>query len=269
MPLVTPAIDALGGRVLCSLVEKERTTPNAYPLTLAAVVTACNQATGRDPVMTTGADEVDRSLGELRAAGLVRLLHPRSGRGVTKYRHVLGEAVGLDDGQVAVLAVLVLRGPQTAGELRARAERFRSPHEDGDIDVDDVLGRLARVELAERLARSPGQSADRWITRWGRDDVSSPGRAVVGDAASRAGDGPSGSAGGGALRAVGGEVVASIGEGSPVIEGSPGDPLGQSPTGARMGRLEARVATLEDEVRRLRETLAPLLDDGGADLPAG
>ncbi|MEM8904312.1 MAG: DUF480 domain-containing protein [Actinomycetota bacterium] len=164
-----PELDALGARVLGCLVEKERLTPQAYPLTLNALVTACNQSTGRDPVMSVDEHEVLDVLGRLRADSLTRVVHPRSGRGVTKYRQVLDEVFGLGSDEMALLCLLLLRGDQTVGELRSRTERM---HEFGDqIEVEEALRSLARRGLAVELPRRPGQSATRWTTTWGRGEV--------------------------------------------------------------------------------------------------
>src|SRR5829696_4704648 len=113
-------------RVLGCLVEKERTTPEQYPLTLNALVLACNQSTSRDPVMALGADEVEAALMSLKTEGLIRLVHPSHGRSVTRFRQVAHEQFAWDDRQAAVMAVLLLRGPQTVNELRTRTERQHS-----------------------------------------------------------------------------------------------------------------------------------------------
>ncbi len=106
------------------LIEKELTTPQQYPLTLNALVAACNQSSNRDPVVTYGEGPVQQVLRQLKDAGLVRFVHPSHGRSVIRYAEVFGEHLGLDRRRLAVVAVLVLRGPQTAGELRARTDRM-------------------------------------------------------------------------------------------------------------------------------------------------
>jgi uncharacterized protein YceH (UPF0502 family) len=164
-----PELDPLGARVLGCLVEKERLTPQAYPLTLNALVSACNQSTGRDPVMAVDEHEVLDTLGRLRADSLTRVVHPRSGRGVTKYRQVLDEVFGLEADGMALLCLLLLRGDQTVGELRARSERM---HDFADqAEVEGTLADLAGRGLALELPRRPGQSATRWTTTWGRGEV--------------------------------------------------------------------------------------------------
>ena len=148
-------------RVVACLVEKERTVPDTYPLSLNALVLACNQSSNRDPVMAVTEGEVLTAIDSLKARRLARVVHPVSGRGVTKYRHVLDEGLGLDRGEVAVLALLALRGAQTAAELRARAERLH-PFAD-QAEVDAALDRLASLDLARRLDRRPGEREARWI----------------------------------------------------------------------------------------------------------
>jgi uncharacterized protein len=145
-------------RVLGALVEKERTTPEHYPLTTNALVAACNQRTSRYPVMDLDERSVDSAMQELRQRGLARTVRG-SGMRSYKHRHVLDEALGLDDAELAALAVLALRGPQTPGELRGRTERYP-----GAGDVDGALASLADRDdpLVVNLGRAPGQSQDRW-----------------------------------------------------------------------------------------------------------
>jgi uncharacterized protein YceH (UPF0502 family) len=147
-------------RVVGCLMEKEATTPEYYPLTLNALVTACNQTSNRDPVVSYDAGEVTEALDHLRELKLIRVVHPSSGRAI-KYRHVLDEALSLDDRSRAVLTVLMLRGPQTLGELRTRTERMH-PFET-TAEVESVLDALAGREpaLVVRLERQPGQKEAR------------------------------------------------------------------------------------------------------------
>ena len=147
-------------RVLGVLMEKEATTPDHYPMSTNALTNACNQKTSRDPVVDYDQHTVSSTMLLLRPAGLARTVI--SGR-TEKHRHVMDEALGLDHGEVALLAVLMLRGPQTPGELRTRTERahgFESVDE-----VESVLAALAdRPEpLVRNLGRGPGQSQDRWL----------------------------------------------------------------------------------------------------------
>lgn len=148
-------------RILASLMEKERTTPDNYPLTLNALLLACNQSTNRQPVVQLDDKTVENALLNLRGMSLVRIDHSRSNR-ADKYRQVLDEALALDEPEAAVLCVLMLRGPQTPGELRSRTERLH-PFADQE-EVDDALRRLARrtEPLVVRLERQAGQKESRW-----------------------------------------------------------------------------------------------------------
>jgi uncharacterized protein YceH (UPF0502 family) len=147
-------------RILGCLVEKERTVPDTYPLTLNSLTAACNQTSNRDPVVSYDSHEVQAALDSLRGKGLTRIVHSPSNR-APKFRHVLEEQWNLDDETIAVLAVLLLRGPQTINELRTRTERY-SP---GIEDVDAALNRLASREdpLVIRMERRPGQREERWM----------------------------------------------------------------------------------------------------------
>lgn len=148
--------------MLGCLVEKELTTPQQYPLTANALLLACNQTTNRDPVVTLDEDTVDRALGALKEQRLVRFVLPSHGRSVTRYRHVLEEVFGIDVQGVALLAVLLLHGPQTPGELRTRAGRM-APFPTVDAVLED-LSRLANhpESLAVQIPKRPGQKEDRW-----------------------------------------------------------------------------------------------------------
>lgn len=150
-------------RVLGCLVEKEATVPDAYPLTLNALRSACNQTSNREPVVDYDDLTIQRCLDGLKAGGWVRFVHPAHGERATRFRHVAEEHLDLDAGSLALLAVLVLRGPQTAGELRTRTERyhrFESPAE-----VEQRLGALAARDepLALELPRQPGPHGTRWV----------------------------------------------------------------------------------------------------------
>lgn len=158
-------------RVLFSLVEKETTTPDQYPLSTNSLRLACNQKTSRDPVIDLSEREVDAALLALRERGLVRSLKP-SGSRAWKHRHVIEEVLPLDRASLAVATVLALRGAQTPGELRQRTERL---HEFDDTEsVEEVLlGLASRVPpLTSNLGREPGQSQDRWKHLMGAEAVS-------------------------------------------------------------------------------------------------
>jgi uncharacterized protein len=155
-------LSAEGARVLGSLVEKELTTPQQYPLTLPALLAACNQASNRDPVVDYDEATVLSILDELKGQRLVRFVLPSHGRSAVRYRQVLDETLALDPRQRAILAVLWLRGPQTIGELRGRTERMAQFDRLEDI-AHELEYLAARDEpLASSLGRRPGQKEERW-----------------------------------------------------------------------------------------------------------
>jgi len=164
------------GRVIGCLVEKQLTTPQQYPLSLNALVTACNQTSNRDPVVRYDSTLVQRTLASLKEAGLVRFVYPSHGGSATRYRQVLDEQLGLDKPALSLVAVLLLRGPQTAGELRARTDRMASL--DSSLAVNAELERLGALPepVVLRLARRPGQKEERWVQLLTTD---APGRAVA------------------------------------------------------------------------------------------
>lgn len=150
-------------RVLGSLIEKAATTPDVYPLTLKALTTACNQTSNRDPVVQYDAQLVETTLLALKGKGLARVVHPGAGERATKYRHVAGEALGLDAAELALLGVLLLRGAQTSAELLTRTERM---HRFASLsEVESTLESLASRErpIVRRIDRQAGRKADRWI----------------------------------------------------------------------------------------------------------
>jgi len=158
MPLI---INETECRVLGCLVEKELTTPEYYPLTLNALVAACNQKSNRDPVMSLGETEVVVAIDSLREKNLVYTFHGSTSRTV-KYKHVMPSVLELEPPAVAVMTLLLLRGAQTAGEIRGRSERL---YEFGSVaEVQEVLDELAaRSEpLVRRLERQSGQKEARY-----------------------------------------------------------------------------------------------------------
>lgn len=205
-------------RVLGCLVEKEHTTPDQYPLTLNALVTACNQSSNRNPVVAYDDQTVTAALAGLRQRGLARaILAP--GNRATKYRHVLDESQGLTPGECAVLAVLALRGPQTVNELRTRTERYNGIDDLGGVEA--VLERLAgRYEepYVRCLGRQPGQREERWAQLLAGEPPPMPLAAPAAGALS-----------------------------------GPAAPGGM---GARVAALESEVAALKEEVAELRRLLA-------------
>jgi len=165
-------------RVLGCLIEKEVTTPDNYPLTLNSLRNACNQSTSRDPVVSYSEIDVEQALMSLRERGFARTVHNTSNR-TLKYRHTAAEVLNVDRGEAALISVLLLRGPQTVGELKSRSER-QYRFESTDL-VAATLTQLAAREapLVRRLDRRPGQKDARWV------DLLSPREVSPSDAADR------------------------------------------------------------------------------------
>jgi uncharacterized protein YceH (UPF0502 family) len=213
--------DAIELRVLGCLIEKQHTTPDAYPLSLNSIRLAANQSTNRDPVM-----QLDE--GQIRDA-LQRLYHKRWTRlagaaRAAKYRHLLDEALGVDDGELCLLAVLLLRGPQTPGELNQRVARL---HAFASMDeLLATLGRLIDRSLIARLERRPGQKEERYVQ-------------LLGDT--------------GALEdaAPAPDRIAAAPPPPPAPPPAPAAPVDEG----RLERLEREVAQLRAEVAELREAL--------------
>lgn len=154
-------------RVLGSLLEKQRTTPDAYPLTLNSLRLACNQSTNRDPVVQYSETEVRDALQRLERRGLVRFASGAGSR-AAKFRHLLAERLPMDDGQQAVMCVLMLRGAQTPGELKQRGERMHSFADLGE--VEQTLAQLIERELVRSVPRQPGQKEERYAQLLGAEE---------------------------------------------------------------------------------------------------
>jgi len=215
--------DAAELRVLGALIEKQRATPDAYPLSLNALRLATNQSTGRDPVVDYDEGTIRDAVARLVRRGWARLASGPGSR-ATKYRHLLDEALSLSGPELAVLAVLMLRGAQTPGELRQRSERL---YQFAAIDeLEAVLDRLAQRRLIVRFDRRPGQKEARWILG-----------ASFGVAAGSTADSP-------ALPA-------------PQHADAPAWERSATADGASVA-LEARVAALERELEALRTVVAQL-----------
>jgi uncharacterized protein YceH (UPF0502 family) len=149
-------------RIIGSLIEKELTTPDYYPLSLNALTTACNQTSNRDPIAHYAEDAIAHAIEPLRRRSLVRVVQ-QSGSRVFKYKHLINETLGLVSRQTAVLCVMMLRGPQTLGELKTRTARMAEF--DSLDDVETAVEQLINREpepLAARLTRRPGQKEDRY-----------------------------------------------------------------------------------------------------------
>ncbi len=236
-------------RVLGCLIEKRWTTPDQYPLSLNALRLACNQSTNRDPVTAYDEGQVRSAAERLFKYGLARLASGHGSR-ATKYRHLAEEALGLDRGQLAVLCVLLLRGPQTPGELKTRSDRMA--HLPSLADVERVLNELGDKGYAERMGRRPGQKEDRFRHLLGGD---LSGAAAPGPIAAGGFDEPVGGSGHD-------EPPRFDEEPSRGYDGPPRTPPAVSAAAARVqhGELEERVAALEAEVADLKAQLADLLD---------
>lgn len=159
---MNPPLTHVELRVLGALIEKAATVPDTYPLTLSSLVAACNQLTNREPVMQLDEDTVTSAIVALRRRSLLRAIQQVGSR-VTKYQHLLGEALGLDARELAIVAVLMLRGPQTEAELHTRTARY------ADIDTGLPLAQVLEALLARdsgslitRLPKQPGQKEVRY-----------------------------------------------------------------------------------------------------------
>lgn len=226
-------LDDVECRVLGALLEKEQTTPEYYPLTVNTLVAASNQKTNRDPVTELGEDEVRAALDRLRRNVLV---WSSEGARTERWRHALDRRWRLEPATKALITLLLLRGPQTPGELRARAERMHRFGSPGEVETS--LRELAsgREPLVRELPRAPGQKENRWIHLAGDE----PGAAAAGAAATaRPTAHP---AGGGATAAAGSRP-------QPAATGEPG----RNELMSRIAALEARVATLERRLGERRE----------------
>jgi hypothetical protein len=159
-------------RVLACLLEKQRTTPDHYPLSLNSLRLACNQSTNREPVVDYDDAVIRDALHRLDRRGYIRLASGRSSR-TAKYRHLLSEALPMSDGEQAIMCVLMLRGPQTPGELKQRSERLHA-FEGLDM-VHETLAVLIGRGLVAQLNRRPGQKEERYAQLLGDSSEGSNG----------------------------------------------------------------------------------------------
>jgi uncharacterized protein YceH (UPF0502 family) len=229
--------DAVEIRVVACLVEKQRTTPDQYPLTLNSLRLACNQSTNRDPVVDYDEGTIRSALDRLGRRKWTTLASWSTARSV-KYKHLLDSALGLDDGQLTLLTVLMLRGPQTAAELRTRGERMHR-FESAD-EAEQALAQLAERQLAKALPRQPGERGQRWAHRLAEvEPAEAKGTAPAESALAEA---------------------APAGPPPPSASPAPAAP----PDPALHDGLVARVEQLETEVAALRAQLGALRDELGA-----
>lgn len=217
--------DAVEMRVLGCLIEKQRTTPDVYPLSLNSLRLACNQSTNRDPVVDYDEQTVVEALRRLALRGWTRLAS--AGGRARKYRHLLADAFGLDDAEVSLLAVLMLRGPQTPGELKQHGRRL---HDFADLAAVQVaLDRLVERGQVARHERRPGQKEDRYEQLLGGLVAQAEPGSSEGDHVEQEASPPGG------------------GESAPTAELTPAED--------RLTRLEREVAELRSEMAALRADL--------------
>jgi uncharacterized protein len=210
--------DAVEIRVVACLVEKQRTTPDQYPLTLNSLRLACNQSTNRDPVVDYDEGTIRSALDRLGRRKWTTLASWSTARSV-KYKHVLDQALGLTPAQLSLLAVLMLRGPQTPGELRTRTERMY--RFESNEELETTLRELIERELVAPLPRRPGERGQRY------------GHLLEGE----------------------GEGAGQAAEAPPAPVPERAAPAADGGLGERVERLEAELAALRAELRGLRDRL--------------
>jgi uncharacterized protein len=158
-----PVLNPEDQRILGSLLEKQTTVPDSYPLTGNALRAACNQTSSREPVLELDQETVEGTARSLKERGLLRIVWADTGRRTLKYHQILDERLGLDPDERALLTVLLLRGPQTPGELRSRTERLHRFTDRGEVEgcLRGMAGRP--LPLVHELERRPGQQDRRWV----------------------------------------------------------------------------------------------------------
>jgi uncharacterized protein YceH (UPF0502 family) len=221
-------LNALECRVLGALMEKSMANPEYYPMTENALVAACNQKQNRDPVMHLDGDAVWDTLESLRGKGLVTVQLPGAGARTKRFRHDVDSALGWHKRERAVMAELLLRGPQTPGELRSRCNRFC--HFDDLAAIEMVLEHLAGQEppAVRILPREPGRSAQRWTHLLAGDAPDAPDASAAVDAATAA--------------------APAAASGPPAGEQDASGPGGLEALQAQLAALTARVAALEERL---------------------
>jgi uncharacterized protein YceH (UPF0502 family) len=259
------ALSAAEQRVLGCLIEKRMTTPDQYPLSLNALRLACNQSTNRDPIVSYDESIVRGAAQRLCKHGLARLASGHTSRAI-KYRHLAEEALGIQGPALALLAVLLLRGPQTPGELKGRSERMARI--DSLAATEAVLEELAGRGYVLRLDRRPGQKEDRFVHLFVADDDAPVSGAGVGT------DVGAGALAGSAFAPQAPPTISSpvpvhdaAGSSTPSPPASPSVAIAPSAVpaqaaaaGAAGEALSARVAALEADVAALRADLDRLRD---------
>ncbi len=210
-------LSAFEARVLGVLAEKQFLTPDVYPLSLNGIVNACNQLSNRDPVMSLGEETVEACLKRLQENHVAQAYYPAGSR-VAKYQHMMREVFALDDAKLSLITLLLLRGPQTCGELRGRTARMYpfASIESVERSLNDLAGN--EPPLVMQLPRAPGTKESRWA------------HLLSGEMAVERQ-----------------EIATGMNVGSGVLEGAGDD---------RVARLEAEVVSLRREVTWLTEELA-------------
>jgi uncharacterized protein YceH (UPF0502 family) len=231
-------------RVLACLAEKQLTTPAQYPLTLNALTLACNQTTSRHPVVSYDKQTVEAVVTAAKTRGLARFFHPSHGQSALRFGHTLDEALGLDPRQLALMTVLMLRGPQTVAELRTRTQRMAEFADTREVESD--LEGLARFEppLVRRLGRQPGQKEERYTQLLG----------AAPEAAAPAPDAPASpypaTEDGGVAGSPGMDEASTASSADAVLYREPGPSLA-----AEVAELRAEVVALRRDVDDLRSQL--------------
>jgi uncharacterized protein len=219
-------LDPVEVRILGCLIEKQRTTPDAYPLSLNALRLACNQTTNRDPVVQYDESTIREALHRLSQRRYSRLASGHTSRAY-KFRHLLDEALDLDQEELAVLGVLFLRGAQTPGELKQRTERMQGFPD--LASVQDTLDRLIERDLVLRLARRPGQKEERYMHRLSEEAAGAP-------------------------------PVETAAAPEPIVAAAPRPSARED----RLGKLEEEMAELRGQVEALRAEIGVLREELGA-----
>jgi uncharacterized protein YceH (UPF0502 family) len=210
--------DAVEIRVVACLVEKQRTTPDQYPLTINSLRLACNQSTNRDPVVDYDESTIRSALDRLRRRNWSAMATWSTSR-AAKYKHLLDNALQVSPSQLSLLTVLMLRGPQTPGELRGRTERMY--RFDSNEELDQTLNELIERELVKPLPRRPGERGQRYAHLLAGDEIDEPPVTAA---------------------------AASPEDGAPAADGGLAE---------RVDRLEAELAAVRAELRALREQIEP------------
>lgn len=245
MDLTAPEI-----RVLGCLLEKQRTTPEAYPLSLNALRLACNQSTNRDPVVQYDEAIIRDALHRLSRRRWARLTSGQGSR-APKYRHLLDEALPLPHDETAVLCVLMLRGPQTPGELKQRTERLHPLADLGAVHA--ALDRLIERSLVVRLERRPGQKEERYAQLLGEDAEDAPALGAVASPPGAVAPPPEATA-----------WEPAAGAAAPGTHAAAPEPPAPPVSDPRVDRLEQDVAALRAELAEVHAALDALRADLGA-----